>query len=1020
MGATESKLTAGYTVQTTWDQKGASAFTVQRAATKANNSPVTVFSYKSPSAQDAGAVDNAKILGKAVQRLKTIRHPGIIKFIKAQADDKGVCIVTEPVTPLAEVLATLPAEEICMGLFNVIKTMDFLHNEELSHNNLQLSSIFVTDNDRRWVLGGMEFVTDFDESVTELLPKMHQYLSPEAIPPEDAGPADEGTQPDSRDAFALGKLITHCIKRFLEASTTGSHLSNGFDWFELQVLADNLSTASPETRLRVVDVLRAPWFSNNVLINVVENFLKEVRGVHPEIKRLRFQQLPDELRSLSVPTLETYVLPLVLTAEFASEPGAEPFFEHLFTPRNGDRGILSTESYDEYVLPFIESTLRLRTYNTRLLMLSLFNCYFAELLHWDSTLLTSLIIPELTVGLEDVDDSIYLLSLCALTDATARLCLDKPTEKPAPPVRAGSASGDEHSMADDATTRPPLGGKSPSSDGRGSGALVQAEIPRAVRKKLSTSPTKLPPSDSARPVPTRNVSIGLVSGAADWSENRESSASPTRAKRHSVAIALAGSEKLPSGAGTVDGGEQQRYTPSILVENVLIPHTLSVCVQDSITPDQMWMVLDAMVSLWKRMCIAEGTNKASSDVRILTTSIVKSFHLLLKALPPPMKTDFFCHRLVGDTSLPLESAAIHWLARTIDLGTPFVKDENRDVRQKISQTVVEVISIISAAMDRAPTIARKRDETSVASKLRKVYDRLVRNRTVFPRTGPRAAIPSQPSRASTYPAPSAASPQRFTAQPPRAPASLHSPTTSPATVSAADDPAPIDTWDDDQWPEDDVRDGTPLQQPREASSADLAKNHPFLTSQSSSLESVGPSSTDVPSIPDVPKPEEESEADREAKKEKLRLKREAREAAMREKRERKKQTSAAAVVIPSPIAFDGDSHQHTAETPGHSLTSVVTVATSPAIIPYAAPQLQQTEPIPPSPVEDYFKDMEPAIPPPKPLPIGDLAVIVPASSEILKDPPILTPTSSRLAMLEVVTDDTAGGGWGDEGLSDFE
>lgn len=56
---------------------------------------------------------------------------------------------------------------------------------------------------------------------------------------------------------------------------------------------------------------------------------------------------------------------------------------------------------------------------------------------------------------------------------------------------------------------------------------------------------------------------------------------------------------------------------------------------------------------------------------------MKSFHLIMKVLLPSAKSEFFCVRLVGELDGPMDSSAMHWLAKVIDLGTPFIRDENR-------------------------------------------------------------------------------------------------------------------------------------------------------------------------------------------------------------------------------------------------------------------------------------------------------------------------------------------------------
>ncbi|KAI8820395.1 uncharacterized protein EV422DRAFT_479493, partial [Fimicolochytrium jonesii] len=314
-------------------------------------------------------------------RLKTIRHPGIIRFIDGVVDESCVIYVTENVVPLKQVLMEMPGEEICMGLFNLIKTIEFLHSEMLSHNNIQLDSVFVTDsaNGRRWVLGGMEYLTSLISELIQL-----KLLSPDS---------DTGHQ-DGTDLV---------------------------DWTGLHAIADALASANPTERKRASEVVRSEWFEGNPIINVVENFLKEIRVVPVEVKKERFRHLPTELRALPLNTTISYVLPLVLTPEFASEPGAQGLYEQLFTPLHyvdgtdhhseEPQGLLPIETYKETVLPFIVRLWRSRSYSARMLVLDLFECYFTHLLTQQPTNLESLLIPELILGLDEADDAVYLLSL---------------------------------------------------------------------------------------------------------------------------------------------------------------------------------------------------------------------------------------------------------------------------------------------------------------------------------------------------------------------------------------------------------------------------------------------------------------------------------------------------------------------------------------------------------------------------------------------------------------------------------
>lgn len=56
----------------------------------------------------------------ALQKLKTLRHPGIIKFVQAQVQPTELVIVTEPVVPLKSVLKGLHADDICLGIYGLL------------------------------------------------------------------------------------------------------------------------------------------------------------------------------------------------------------------------------------------------------------------------------------------------------------------------------------------------------------------------------------------------------------------------------------------------------------------------------------------------------------------------------------------------------------------------------------------------------------------------------------------------------------------------------------------------------------------------------------------------------------------------------------------------------------------------------------------------------------------------------------------------------------------------------------
>ena len=70
------------------------------------------------------------------QSLKTLKHPGILKFLAfiKNADEKWV--ITERVVPLETVIDKLSPTEICAGLYSVVEALAFLNDRVSYHESL--------------------------------------------------------------------------------------------------------------------------------------------------------------------------------------------------------------------------------------------------------------------------------------------------------------------------------------------------------------------------------------------------------------------------------------------------------------------------------------------------------------------------------------------------------------------------------------------------------------------------------------------------------------------------------------------------------------------------------------------------------------------------------------------------------------------------------------------------------------------------------------------------------------------
>lgn len=87
-------------------------------------------------------------------------------------------------------------------------------------------------------------------------------------------------EPAKRDSHALGTLILNVI--------ADSETSNAFRWDQLRTFAQLMVSPEESERPTAGEALRSPFFAENALVQIVEQFLKEIPGVLPEEKTRLF------------------------------------------------------------------------------------------------------------------------------------------------------------------------------------------------------------------------------------------------------------------------------------------------------------------------------------------------------------------------------------------------------------------------------------------------------------------------------------------------------------------------------------------------------------------------------------------------------------------------------------------------------------------------------------------------------------------------------------------------------------
>lgn len=181
-----------------------SFWSLHHGHSKETNAPALVFHHP-PTSPVAPAP-----LNSAHTRLKTLRHPDILKYLTSvQASDGTIYIATEPAVPLSHILSTSPPDpdSILWGLFTIARALGFLHDQGLIHARLNPSSVFVTPAGD-WKLAGFETVTPHQSPAMLNENPMLQsdpYKSPELI--RGAWEMIARASPSAIDSWALGCLM---------------------------------------------------------------------------------------------------------------------------------------------------------------------------------------------------------------------------------------------------------------------------------------------------------------------------------------------------------------------------------------------------------------------------------------------------------------------------------------------------------------------------------------------------------------------------------------------------------------------------------------------------------------------------------------------------------------------------------------------------------------------------------------------------------------------------------------------
>jgi len=102
----------------------------------------------------------------ALKKLRSTRHPNILRFLEGSESETAVWIITEPVEPLSELLEKgeelWSQESKVYGLLHLVTGVGFLNTSGTVHGGVRKETTWVTKGGE-WKLGGFEVASKLEE-----------------------------------------------------------------------------------------------------------------------------------------------------------------------------------------------------------------------------------------------------------------------------------------------------------------------------------------------------------------------------------------------------------------------------------------------------------------------------------------------------------------------------------------------------------------------------------------------------------------------------------------------------------------------------------------------------------------------------------------------------------------------------------------------------------------------------------------------------------------------------------------
>lgn len=345
-----------------------------------------------------------EFLHKFSKNLMIHRHPYILKYISSWYKSGKFYVVTEGAKPLNQVLGSQTPMQLCVGLYNILKVIIFLHEKALSsHNNICKDVVYVT-TDGTWKLGRMEYLCRFSDLTNEYLASIIAHRYNPAINSEEDSIALK--LPSNIDKYAFSVLVDEILE--------GKDNDDIPTVMEFKDYCKNRLRNNCQTDISLKQLIFHPFFTHRFV--AIYTFLVEL-PLKTEIEKTEFfKTLADELtlfpEDLIAKQLTTLLLSRLVILNRTAQDDLLPRMLQLKNDKHPE-SLFTKEVAMKYVSLRLLDIFAIRDVHIRLILLKHFTNICSFFTHQQ---LRKYVLPELLVGIKDTNDSLVEATLNAVAD----------------------------------------------------------------------------------------------------------------------------------------------------------------------------------------------------------------------------------------------------------------------------------------------------------------------------------------------------------------------------------------------------------------------------------------------------------------------------------------------------------------------------------------------------------------------------------------------------------------------------